>query len=183
MSESLVKRAEDASRSYHELVETLSSARARVVYGGKLLYQLKYQNTYKAALGEGIDTWADFLKLPEVGLSKGEAQRMMDIYEVFVKELGYSQSVIAEIPVKSLHYILPVAKEGDKEKVDELLEDARVLTQSDFKERLFDVKNPEGERTYEYIVMKRCKETGNMRKVHNLPTADIENAFGLQQHE
>ena len=67
---------------------------------------------------------------------------------------------------------------ADNDKVDELLEDARFLAQKDFKDRLYDRQiessNDETERTYTYLIMKRCKETSNLTRVFGIESSQIE---------
>ena len=89
---SLIKKSEQAHEMYNLLVGVLRGAREKVVQGGKLLYYLKRENLFKKALGEGMEKWEDFLSQPEIGLSNGEATRMMEIYEWFILELGHTSS-------------------------------------------------------------------------------------------
>jgi len=172
MTSSLLQQSEEAHEDYQKLVDCVALGKELDVYKGKQLWRLKANNLYKKAIGEGgIDTWNDFLKLPEIGLSTSEANRLMDIYEQFVVKLEYSEKEIAQAKTKALHYLLPVAKRGEvsKETMDELLESAQHLTLSQFKEELYDAKTEyKGERTYTYMVMCKCNETGNMQKVHGL---------------
>ena len=134
---------------------------------GEILYHLKQDDNFQQVVGEGIDTWVDYVKQPEIGLSKGEANRLVQIYEQFVHRLGYESDKISEVPIKNLHYLLPVVKELEKgKKVDEMLESAIVLSQSDFKERIYDLKHNE-DRTYTYIIMKKSDQTGGLTRVYN----------------
>lgn len=147
---------------------------------GKLLRELKDGDKYKEAVGAGIDTWNDYLAQPEIGLSIGEANRLVQIYGEFVVRLGFDEEYVATIPLKSIHYLLPIVKSMDGEDdVDGLLEDARNLSQKDFKERLFEIKHEDKERTYEYLVMEKCIETGNMTKVHDVNSDLIKETFNL----
>lgn len=176
-----IEKINTAHKTYELLLHVLSDTRSRLIWGGKFLYDLKTDNAFKKAIGSGIDTWEDFLAMPEIGLSKGEAQRMMDIYEWFVLELDFKEKELIEVPVKSLHYLLPIAKSCQltHDKMEELVEDAKVLNQKDLRERVWDVKEPEGERTYSYLIMKKCDQTGVMTKVHNVSSDDIIKAFKL----
>ena len=123
----------------------------------------------------------DYLAQPEVGLTKGEANRLVQIYEEFVVKFHYDEVYIANIPLKNLHYLLPIAKATkDESKITSLLNEAKHLSQKDFKERVYDIKTEDkGERTYEYLIMKKCKETGGMVKVHNIPSEEIKYRFNL----
>lgn len=138
---------------------------------GAVLKYLREGERFKQTIG--IEEWSDYLKQPEIGLSIGEANRMMQIYETFCEKLGYPIERVASVPVKNLHYLLPIAKhEKDIDKIDDLLCDAEVLSQKDFREKVFEDKIA-GEKTYEYFVMERCRETGNMKKVYEIPDEEI----------
>jgi len=174
--------AENAQQTHAELLEAIAMTKKSFVLMGQLLYKLRRNESYKTVVGEGADTWADYLSQPEIGLTKGEAGRLMSIYEVFCLNFGYSPEEIGDVPVKNMHYLLPVAKNmEDREEVDGLLNDARQLKQSDFKERVYDFKTEEtGERTYSFVVMRKCNETNNLQKVHGISNEDIKDAFGEQ---
>ena len=181
-SSSLIKQSEKAHNLYKTLIITLRGAREKVVYGGKLLFELHKNNLFKKSIGEGgIDTWEDFIKQPEIGLSRGEATRMMEIYEWFVLELDVTEEELLDIPVKALHYLLPVAKSCQLtvEEMGELIDDAKVLSQTDLRERIGEVKYPDLDFHYEFLIMKKCLETGTMKKVHNIKSDDIKDHFNL----
>lgn len=162
---------EPASNLHSYLVINVSESKSSAVAMGKLLYALKENDSYREAIGDGIDTWQSYLGQPEIGLSVGEANRLIQIYEVFVIDKGYPESEVAEVPIKNLHRLLPVAKAG--EEINELFEDAKVLSQRDFREKLQDFKDDSGVRTYEYVLMRKCIETGTMRKVHDIPSNEL----------
>ncbi len=144
---------------------------------GKLLYELKQSSKFKLAIGKGIDTWDDYIAQPEIQLSKGEAERLSQIYEYFVIQYGISEEELSEVPIKSLHYLLPIAKKNeDKDDMKEMVLSASTLSQKDFKERIGELKYGD-DRTYEYLVMKRCIQTGTLTKVHDISSQDIKNSF------
>ncbi len=144
---------------------------------GALLYFLKQDDNFKSAVGS-IDTWEDYLKQPEISLSTGEASRLEQIYEVFCLKFGYSVDRIAEVPVKNLHYLLPIAKTSDN--IDDLLNDAEHLSQKDFRERVFESKTTSEHRTYEYILMQKTLETGNLKRVHGIDSQTLKDTFNLE---
>jgi len=168
------------SNTHSKLLDIIGLSKESSIILGRLLSELKRDDSFKEAIGEGIDTWRDYLAQPEIGLSVGEANRMVQIYDEFVSRLGFNEAYLAEIPVKNLHYLLPIVKKMDlSDDVDELLESARTLSQKDFKERIYDLKDDSGERTYEYLVMKRCIETGNMTKVHDITSEEIKEKLNV----
>lgn len=167
-----------AHELHQKLVGLVSVTKRNVVVMGKILSEIKHNDNFRLAVGEGIDTWDAYIAQPEIGLSRGDADRMIQIYEVFVEQYGYDPDYIGSIPVKNLHYLLPIAKHAGVD--DSLLEDARVLSQKDFRERIHDIKDSSGTRTYEYLVMQRCIETGNMRRVQGISSDDIKINFSLE---
>ena len=144
---------------------------------GALLYFLKKDDNFKSSIGS-IETWAEYLRQPEIGLSLGESNRLEQIFEVFCIKFGYKVERIANVPIKNLHYLLPIAKLS--ENIDELLGDAEHLSQKDFRERVFESKNQSEERTYEYILMQKALETGNMKRVPDITNEQIKSAFNLK---
>lgn len=171
---SLLSEAERGAELHRKLVEIVRIAKFSFVGMGKLLYQLSVKNLFKKAIGDGIETWEEYLRQPEIGLSIGEANRLVQIYETFVLRFGYSEEEISEIPVKNLHYLLPLAKKSEPEQMEDLISDAKVLSQSDFRIKVAEHKYPTEERTYEYIIMKKCKEDGTMTKIHGVSSETIE---------
>ena len=156
------------------LIEVQNQSRKLDVIRGKLLWQLKANNLYLSAFGEGVDTWEEFLRSPEIALTTSEANRMMQLYEYFIIKYELDEEDLSAVPIKSLHYMLPRLKDGSIEENDiqELVEAGKGLTFNEFKERLYDIQ--EGtERTYSLLVMRKCNETGNLSRVHGLSNEDI----------
>lgn len=170
---------------HSQLVATIGISKKSFIAIGKLLSDLKKEDLFKQAVGEGIDTWADYVAQPEVSLSIGEANRLIQIYDEFVARLGFDANYIAEVPLKNIHYLLPIVKKMNADdNVDDLLADAKSLSQKDFKERVYDVRSGDVvERTYEYMIMKKCVETGNMTKVHGIESELIKRQFNLENEE
>lgn len=162
----------------HELAQQLIAiqnySRKLDILRGKLLWQLKANNLYLEAFGEGIDTWEEFLRTPEIALTVSEANRMMQMYEFFVIKYGLSETDLSEVPIKSLHHLLPRLKSGDvkEEQIEELIAAGKTLTYHQFKERLHDMQD-NGLRTYTFSVMKRCNETGNLSRVQEITHEEI----------
>ena len=173
--------SETAYKLHTQLLETIVFSKRSFVVIGKILYRLRENNLYQSAVGSGADNWIDYLAQPEIGLSKGEASRLIQIYEQFIVRFGFSEDFIAEVPLKNIHYILPIVKGmADDADVDTLVDNARVLSQKDLKERVFDIRTDDGgERTYEYVVFKRCVETGTMVKIHDLESEIIKHKLKL----
>lgn len=144
---------------------------------GALLYFLRKDDNFKSSVGS-IETWDEYLRQPEISLSQGESNRLEQIFEVFCLKFGYEVERIASVPVKNLHYLLPIAKTADS--IDDLLNDAEHLSQKDFRERVFEAKNTNDTRTYEYILMQKTIETGNLKRVHSIDSQKIKETFNLE---
>jgi len=164
-----------------QLVQVVGYSKKSFVLMGKLLSELKMGEVYQQAIGEGINTWIDYISQPEIGLSKGEADRLIQIYEEFVMRLGFTEDFISSIPIKNIHYLLPIVKKHDDAmNVLELLEDAQQLSQKDFRERVYEAKNEDAERTYEFLIMRKCVETGTLSKVHDISSDQIKEKFDVE---
>ncbi len=177
----------DSPRSLHEyLLKIIHVAKSSVVLMGKTLYYLKSEDKFKEAVGRGADTWADYLRQPEIGLSTQEANRCIQIYELLVLKLGYEERTISEIPAKNLHYLLPLVKKmNSKDEADELVADATLLSQKDFRERVVEKKIDELglRREYEYILIRKVVQTGTMEKLHDITSEILMQTFDLPQYE
>lgn len=168
-----------ATRTYTALVaDVIASNDRRIEIGAKLHY-LKTDDNWRQAVGEGgIDNWDDFLKQPEIGLSRLEADRLIKIYQTFFttdKFNHYSQEQIMSIPFKNLVKLTEL-----DEITDDVIEQAMFLTDRDFKEVLAENKNVTA-RTYTYMVMRKCKETGNMTKVHGITSEEVKDKFNINE--
>jgi len=159
---------------HNALISTIKASKENFLILGQLIYELKKEQLFQQATG--VEVWHDYLAQPEIGLSKGEANRLAQIYEHFIERLGYDIEEVSSIPIKSLHRLLPVVKnnELDKEELDGLMGDAQHLKQSDFRERMYDVRKGESApKTYEYIIMRKCIETGLLERLFDIPAEEI----------
>lgn len=167
-----------ANELYNKLVNMSSKSRSIDIYTGKYLYELKVYDLWRDSVG-GIDRWEDFLKQPEVNISVSRANKLIKIYEFFVVKNKITDiDLLNKAPVSVLAYI--VKKDvKDKDLIIELIENGINLKSSDFKEVVSDVVDGFG-RTYTYMVMSRCNETGNLTKVHNIESDIIKKTFNLE---
>lgn len=173
-------RAEAARELYQGLLKVLELRRFAGVALGEKLYKLRANNEYKIAIGDGIDSWSDFLKQPDVAIDPREATRSMEIYEQFCVVRGYSTDELGTVPTKSLHYLLPVAKSGKlpEGELRSLVNDASSLSRSAFREKLHDTRSGgQGTRTFSFVLMRRCNETNNLQKVHDFDSEQIIEVF------
>lgn len=157
----------EAHKDYQELLKVLQLGRLAGAMLGQQLYRLYANNAYREAIGGEI-TWHEFLKMPEVNLDPREAKRAMEIYEEFCVKRGYSTEMLAEAGTKTLHYLLPVAKNGevDDDELKDLMKAGATLPQNSFREKLYEVRAGEAAtKTFEYQLMQKRVETGTMQRV------------------
>ena len=101
------------------------------------------------------DTWIDMVKSPEIGFSVAEANQLIKMARMF--------DLLEPKDLPSHHAMkLMVTKKVDMN----LLEDAKLLSVTDFKEKIKDEETGTQERTYKYEIIKRVVETGNIRRVY-----------------
>lgn len=177
-----MKEDPQAFNAYVKLVGTCQGIKSNYLEIGKLLSELKVNDKYKEAVGD-TDTWNMFLKQPEIGLSIREADQLIEIYDLYVGILHIDEDYLASISLKNLKRMIPVVREiiqttEDKVPTTELFEQARTLSDQDFREVLAE-NNGVTERTYTYSIMKRAKETGSMTKVHGITSDEIIEKFNL----
>ncbi len=178
MTKKLARVKRSAYELHTELVTIINYSRRSFVAMGKLLYELRLGDNFTKAIGAGIDTWDDYIAQPEIHLSRGESERLMQIYDYFVLRNGISEDELSEAPIKSLHYLLPMAKKENNLDISEMVKSASTLSQRDFREVVGDIHYGDG-RTYEYMVMKRCFETGSLTKVHDITSEQIKETYNL----
>lgn len=125
---------------------------------GQELKAVKEDKSY-----EGFaDNFIDCVKSPEIGFNPSEANTLIKMYDMFC--------LLEPNDLPSHNNMrLMVNKSVDMD----LLHDAQTLTTTDFKEKIKDEETGTQERTYTYEVIKRCNETGNIKRVYEdeLPEA------------
>lgn len=79
---------------YTSLVAKTSVMNYNFIELGRVLRELKEGDRFREAVGD-TDTWQHFVKQPEIGLTVGEANKLIDLYTTFVLELGYSEEQLS----------------------------------------------------------------------------------------
>ena len=111
----------------------------------------------KSGSYEGFaDTFIDCVKSPEIGFTTSEVNTLMKMYHKFC--LLEPEDLPSHNNMK-----LMVNKAVDMD----MLADAQTLSTTDFKEKIKDDETGTQERTYSYEVIKRCVETGNIKRVYD----------------
>lgn len=142
------------------------------------LYTLRRYELWRFAVG-GYDSWEDYLKQPEIGISRHKADKLVRIYEFFIVNDTFTPEDLKDVPWQALDYISKKNFDKFSPSYAELIEAAKHLTPKDFKERYFELSQPEVERTYSYVIMRKCDQTGNLEKVHEVESEQIKKAFNL----
>lgn len=166
----------DKAHGLHKVLEAFRSRDKKDEWTlAELLYKLRRYELWRFAVG-GFDSWEDYLKQPEIGISRHKADKMVRIYEYFIIERGFQLPDLEDVPWYALDFISKKRPEADL--IAQLLADAKVLTQKDFKEAYYD-HTEVGPRTYSYVLMRKCDQTGNLEKVHELDSETIKTKLGL----
>lgn len=101
------------------------------------------------------DSFVDLIKSPEIGFSVSEVETLIKMYQMF--------GMLTPEDLPSHHAMkIMVNKKVDMN----LLESAKTLSVTDFKELVKDEEIGTQERTYTYEVIKRIKETGGIKRVY-----------------
>lgn len=132
-------------------IQILSKAyRQFLVELGQVFRRIRDNDEY-----EGFaDTFIDLVKSPEVGFTKSEVDNLIKIADMF--------EMLSVDDLPSHHAMKAMVNK----KVDmSLLESAQTLSVTDFKELIKDQELGTQERTYEYEVIKRAKESGSIKRV------------------
>lgn len=138
---------------------------------GAILSEIKSGKLWKKEIGDGIESWAQFLAQPEVGMSEGEAEQFINLYKL--TEVFGLESVTA-IPPRTARLLAKMKVDGD------MISDAGTLAHRDFKERYYEKGKEEG-KTYQFVVMRRCNETGSLTKIP-IESAEVEQVFKEKLH-
>lgn len=116
----------------------------------------EFQRVRDERLYEGFaDTFIDAIKSPEIGFTNAEATAYMAISKSF--------GLLSPDDLPSHHAMkLMVNKKVDMD----LLDSAKTLSLTDFKELIKDDELGTQERTYKYEIIKRAVESGSIKKVY-----------------
>ena len=152
---------------YSELREYIYRSNQVTLGIAEILKQIKDGDLFKSEIGYGVDTWHQFLAMPEIGMTVNEANFLIRIYN-----LSLDFPSLVEVPRRMWKLL------DGQDINEELIESAKTLSYQDLKERLYDVTvNDNGERTYTYVVMKRCNETGNLSRVPIIESDEVVERF------
>ena len=172
----------NANVIHNSLVQKLATQRKNWIEIAEALYNLKIDENFKDAVGEGVDTWNSYINQPEIGLSRREANKLVLVYNKFVIEMGKSPDELGTMPLKTLWKLLKASEGLDEDTLEELYQSAPTLSHKDFTELIHDkTVDDSGARTYTYMVMRKSNETGSLSKVHDIESEAIKQAFNINE--
>lgn len=172
-----LKKDTDEARKLYLLLRMLCESRETVDFLiGETIHKIKEDNLYKKATGDGIDTWHQFLKQPEIDMSQYEADKLETIYKVFKDRIDPEEDMEV-YKIDNLWYIIRSGLINDID--DEIMEMAASLSNFEFKEAMKDKLNQTN--TYSYMVMQRCETTNNLKKVKNISSEEILDNFNIDE--
>ena len=134
-----------------DIKNLVKAYRSFIIEIGQELEAIKDEKKYDGY----ADNWIDFCKSPEIGFTPNEADTLIKISRMF----GLLE--VDDLPSFN-NMKLMVNKAVDMD----LLESAQTLNTTDFKELIKDEEIGTQERTYTYEIIKRCNETGNIKRVY-----------------
>ena len=136
--------------NYEVFLDLVGDYKRHLLLMGGALADAK--ESYQELVGDGIDTWHDFLAQPEIGMTVREANGLIKLYE---------WAGLQSVPFQDMN--LSAAKFAANKGLDisGVEDDITSLSLKDFKERHYDnsVQQDNAPRTYKYVLMKLCNET------------------------
>jgi hypothetical protein len=178
MQKSKVNKGQEASSLFTELQSTQEILRKMSISLGRTLNKLKKDGMWKNAVGDGITTWREFLSQPEIGMTEHEAKFLITL-DNSCRKYGLA---VFDLPLSAMRVILKYEKDGEKV-VRELMSAAQSLSLKDLKELRHEVKTSDAPKTYKYVVMKKCNETGGLSMVHSVKNEELLDNFGSKLAE
>ena len=109
---------------------------------GQLLSKMKRTKLYKF---KGYKNFKEFVEV-EFRLASSMANKIVRIYELYLKELDQDETTMHEIGLDKLNIIAPLIKEGSFEEMEEWLKKAEELSASELREEVKEVRSKKKEK-------------------------------------
>jgi len=131
----------DKAQKLHETLCSLVGAGRQLSYLiAEALYEIRKCEYYTIL---GHHSFQEYAESPEIAIGKSQAYKLANIYECYVVELGNKPEDLDNVPdLDRLGMVIPLIKAlmagnkpGAEEKISELIEDAKVLSRRDLRER------------------------------------------------
>ena len=136
------KKAEEHFLLVQRLRKYLVTGQASFLLAGRVLYQIKSKETYKAEDFSREISWEEFLMRPDLPFPTSSrnpesirrmADRLVDVYKTFIRKLRYKEEKLASIGFSKLSLISPVVRDLDQgdNAVPQWIEKAKELSVRD----------------------------------------------------
>ncbi len=164
MTDYTEKEGEGAFALHSKIAANENQRRTLLYHNTALLKQMKEQELYKVILGDDTAKWHAYLGQIETMYSRNEVHSLLRIRAKFVDSLGLRFEDIAHIPKSRLVALIPIANETN---VQELLGQAGILTNQDFKDVIRAIKGlptTDDEHEHKFDVYEVCSVCGFKHK-------------------
>ncbi len=122
---------------HSQIAENESKRRVLMHENISLLKEMKETKLYRVILGDDTAKWHAYLGQIETMYSRNEVHALLRIRGKYIDYLGLTFNDIAQIPKSRLLALIPVITESN---MKELLSQAEVLTNQDFKDVVRGIK-------------------------------------------
>lgn len=123
------EQANIAHNHYQQLLGLLRKQGIIFLDVGRLLKILRDESYYEVL---GHSSFSEFIASGEIGVKHSTVYAYIAIYEIFVMRYGFKYEELAGIPWDKLWLSIPaVRKMSDRQSVEEVVEQARVLPRTD----------------------------------------------------
>ena len=147
------QKVETVEQTPDEQIQAVSVLREKLENNftelGQLLSQIKRTKIFKF---KGYRTFKEFVEA-ELQMASAMANKIVRIYEYYLKELDQDETTMHEIGLDRLNIITPVMKGSSFEEMEEWIKKAQELTVSELRDEVKEVrsKKKEKERTLKDI--------------------------------
>lgn len=133
---------EEAQKHHNALVNYIRVNNKSSVLIGMELKILKENGLFKNLGKGGYDTWTQYLENAEIGFAIASAYNYMKLYEFFVEKHNFDIEELGQVKYTRLLDVREHCLEAPKDKVEEELENAKLLTKHDYVEKKIEEGRP-----------------------------------------
>lgn len=128
MSKKPIAKKEGLHEFARKIIEIKQDVGKRLFMLGALLKAVRDRELWR----EQYDTFNSFLGDPEISMSRGQASKIIKVFEVFAMR----KDAVQGIEMEKLYLITGVCKKADDETLVEWIGKARTLSRSDLKDAI-----------------------------------------------
>lgn len=155
---------QEAFRLHTKIAENEEKRRALMIENILCLEEMREKELYKSYLGDTEAKWVSYLAQLEVFYTRSKIQRWIYIMQRLVKPYGIALHELVTLPESRLE---DIARHANKENWEQLVEEAKVLTSTDWKITLAKIKGIDLENCQheKEEVVKICNSCGRKHKI------------------